>query len=88
MEKTSYTYKTVESKTVESGFATFVKYQGVALKRRLTKRNINLSDVAKIRFEHQNQLAGDVLKSEAKKYYITLKNGAKNVLNISKSFKV
>lgn len=63
---------------------------GKDLRKRLETRKIKIPDIVRVRLSAHNQVDAETsaVKSEAKKFYLSLKNGEKLIVNLSKFHKL
>ncbi len=83
------TYKNVSSVTLtdKTKIETFLKKENVRVSDRMKERKIKLSDVVKINKFHQQQFLNGKLKGDFIRYWFFTKDGKKQMLNFSKSYK-
>jgi hypothetical protein len=81
--KPVFTYKNVESETINKDFGKYLKSQGKEVTDRMKERNIKLDGVVKISKQVQHQLVGSKIRSIATKFYFKLKDGSTKIFNFS-----
>lgn len=61
---------------------------GKELKERFTERGIKIPEITRIRMSTHNQIDAETnaIKSEARKFFLKLKNGKSAIINFSKFF--
>ena len=88
VEKPSYTYKNIESKTVSGkDIASFLKKENGRLSKRMAERKIKVADIVKVSKYVQHQFSGKKNTFQSVKYSFFMKNESKALIHFGKRIK-